>query len=369
MSIRQRLTLWYGGILLLSVILTAGMMYFELIIEQRWRVEAGQRHDPVGEEIAEVISYCLLPLTVVTVFGGWWLLRKALLPLESLATTVGGLQAHNLHEPLPRTGNGDEVDRLTEALNASHARLEEAFRQVKDFTLNASHELKTPLTLLHGEIETALNDPASTPAQRESFASQLDEIQRLGKIVEGLTLLAKADAGQARLKCEPVALDELVRDSFADAQILAQPAKLSVSLDACDAVTLWGDRHRLRQLLLNLVDNAIKYNQLNGCVKLALRRRDDLIALVFTNTGPGIPPDRLARVFGRFYRGDTSHNRNIEGCGLGLSIAQWIVQSHGGTIQIASSLGETTVSVSFPQLGRQPMPATRAGREAETVSA
>ncbi len=348
MSIRQRLTLWYGGLLLLSVILTAGMMYFELIIEPAWLAADGQPHDPVAEEIAEVIFFCLLPLTALTVVGGWWLLRKALRPLENLAMTVGQLQAHNLREPLPRSGNGDEVDRLAEALEGSHARLEEAFKRTREFTLNASHELKTPLAVLHGEIETALNDPAATASQRDAFASQLDEIQRLSKIVEGLTLLAKADAGQAQLKRESVTLDELVRDSFADAQILAQSNNLTVTLKPCDLVTLNGDRHRLRQLLLNLTDNAIKYNQPNGRVEMALSRHHDWAELVFTNTGPGIAPERLPLVFDRFYRGDEAHNSDIEGCGLGLSIAQWIAQAHGGEIHINSSNGQTTVRVLFP---------------------
>lgn len=349
MTIRQRLTLWYGGILLLSVILTAGMMYFELIIEQAWRAADGRPHDPVAEEIAEVIFFCLLPLTVLTVVGGSWLLRKALRPLESLATTVDQLQAHNLREPLPRTHNGDEVDRLTEALNASHARLEEAFKRTRDFTLNASHELKTPLAVLHGEIETALNDPAATAAQREAFSSQLDEIQRLSKIVEDLTLLAKADSGQVQLKREKVQLDELIRDSFADAQILAQSHNLVVTLMPCDAVTLLGDRHRLRQLLLNLTDNAIKYNQPNGRLEMALSRHHDRAELAFTNTGPGIAPNQLPLVFDRFYRGDESHNSDIEGCGLGLSIAQWIAHAHGGEIQITSTDGMTTVKVLLPR--------------------
>ncbi len=348
MSIRQRLTLWYGGILLLAVMLTAGMMYFELIIEPAWRAADGQPHDPVAEEIAEVIFFCLLPLTALTVVGGWWLLRKALRPLENLATTVGQLQAHNLREPLPRSGNGDEVDRLAEALDGSHARLEAAFKRTRDFTLNASHELKTPLAVLHGEIETALNDPAATPSQRDAFASQLNEIQRLSKIVEDLTVLAKADSGQAQLRREPVQLDELVRDSFADAQILAQSNNLTVTLNLCTAVMLSGDRHRLRQLLLNLTDNAIKYNQPNGRLEMSLTRHENHAELLLTNTGPGIAPDRLPRVFDRFYRGDESHNSDIEGCGLGLSIAQWIAQAHGGEIHIHSKDGNTTVRVLLP---------------------
>src|SRR5262249_7431814 len=141
-----------------------------------------------------------------------------------------------------------------------------------EFTLHASHELKTPLTILQGELETAMRDPEATSDQREHFASQLDEIHRLARIVDGLTLLAKADAGQVVLAQEPIRFDELVRDSFTDAQLLAEPNQIQVELSACDPVGLRGDRHRLRQLLLNLTDNAVKYNQPHGTVAMSLRR-------------------------------------------------------------------------------------------------
>ena len=128
-----------------------------------------------------------------------------------------------MREPLPRTGNGDELDRLTEVFNAMTARLDDSFQRIREFTLHASHELKTPLTVLRGEMETALRDESLSAAERERAASQLDELRRLAQIVDGLTLLTKADAGQIALKLEPVRLDELVRDNFADAQILAEP--------------------------------------------------------------------------------------------------------------------------------------------------
>ena len=194
-----------------------------------------------------------------------------------------------------------------------------------------------------------MNDAATTRAQREALASHLDEIQRLSRIVEGLTLLAKADAGQVRLAQEPVRLDELVLDSFADAQILAHPRKIRVDLTACDEVVVQGDRHRLRQLLLNLTDNAIKYNQPGGMVAMELRRNGKVAQFRVANTGAGIAPALLPRVFDRFFRGEPSHNSAIEGCGLGLSIAQWIVKAHGGNIQLACEPGKlTTVAVDLP---------------------
>ena len=165
-----------------------------------------------------------------------------------------------------------------------------------------------------------------------------------------MTFLAKADAGKEPLASEPLRLDELVRESFADAQVLAQPKKVVVHLGVCDEITVRGDRHRLRQLLLNLIDNAIKYNRPGGRVHIDLGRDGSTANLTVANTGHGIAPPFLDRVFDRFFRGDQSHNSDIDGCGLGLSIAQWIVKAHEGEIAITSVPEEiTTVKVSLPR--------------------
>jgi signal transduction histidine kinase len=259
------------------------------------------------------------------------------------------INERNLHERLPRTRNGDELDRLTEVFNGMLARLDDSFTRIREFTLHASHELKTPLTVLRGETETALREETLTSAQRDLFASQLDELGRLAHIVDGLALLAKADAGLVPLTLTPLRLDELVRDNFADAQILAHASGVQVELTACESLSVRGDQHRLRQLLLNLADNAIKYNQPRGWVKMALQRSGESAEFMITNTGPGISPVSLPRVFDRFFRGDPAHSNTVDGTGLGLSIAQWIVSAHHGSIQIASTPAkQTTVTVRLP---------------------
>lgn len=349
MTIRTRLAFWYAGVLLTSLVLMAGVIYYEFVVERNQYKAEGKPPDTVRHEIFEVILYYGVPTGILTVIGGWWLLRRALAPLNQLVAAAEQLQVHNLRQELPRTGNGDEVDRLSKTLNETNARLHDTFSRIREFTLHASHELKTPLAILHAEIEAALTDPANSPAQKEMFASQLDELQRLAKIVEGLTLLAKADTGQVALAQDEIRLDELVRDSLADAEILSLAQKIKVTLSRCDGVTLRGDRHRLRQLLLNLTDNAIKYNQPNGQVTLSLVSGVTEAVLTISNTGKGISPATLPRVFDRFYRGDESHSQAIEGCGLGLSIVEWIVKAHGGSIQIASTPEQTTtVTVSLP---------------------
>ncbi len=349
MTIRSRLTLWLGGILLVSLAVMAGVLHYEWAEQQQRLAEAKQQPDPAWEEAGEIVLYYGVPTMLLLLAGSWWLLRKSLAPVTSLTHAAERIHVHNLKERLPLTGSGDEVDRLTEVFNSMLTRLDESFTHIREFTLNASHELKTPLTILRAQIETALRDPATPNTQREIFADQIDEIARLTKIVDSLTLLAKADAGQLALAQEPVRLDELVRDSFTDAQLLAQPAQLRVELSACDETTVRGDRHRLKQLLLNLTDNAIKYCQCEGHVAIGLSRHNGTAELTIANTGPGIPPEKLPRVFDRFYRGDPARSNAVEGCGLGLSIAQWIVNAHRGTIQVASDPQKlTTVTVKLP---------------------
>jgi len=348
MTIRTRLTLWYAGILIASL-LVIGLGTYREIAEQ---LRHDHRKAPAGhalDETSEMVFQIGLPAVLLGLLGGWWLMRRALAPVTKLTEAVEKIHEHNLHEPLPRSGNGDELDRLTEVFNSMTARLDGSFQRIREFTLHASHELKTPLTILRGELETALHDGHSSAAQKERLASQIDEIERLTKIVDGLTLLTKADAGQITLKCEPVRLDELVRESFADAKILASPHNIEVRLDQCDETTVAGDRHRLRQLLLNLADNAVKYNRPGGAVNFSLRRDGKFSELQITNTGAGLAPESQRRVFERFFRGDTSHNSAVDGCGLGLSIAQWIVTAHQGEIYFSSAPDKvTTVSVRLP---------------------
>ncbi len=354
MTIRTRLTLWYAGVMLVSLLAMGALMYHQFAPEPH---KVHSTAAPVEEEaddgdFSEALRNILcvgLPAALLATLGGWWLMRRALAPVAALSQAAERINDRTLNQPLPRSGNGDELDRLAEVLNQMTARLDGSFTRIREFTLHASHELKTPLTILRGETETELADESLTSHERERATSRLDEYRRLSRIVEGLTLLAKADAGQIKLAREPVRLDELVRDVFADAQILAQASGLEVKLAACERATVRGDRSRLRQLLLNLADNAVKYNVPQGRITMALMHAGDGIEFVITNTGPGITPEILPRVFDRFFRGDPAHSSEVEGCGLGLSIAQWIVSAHDGQIKIVSEPNqETTVTVRLP---------------------
>ncbi len=353
MTIRARLTVWYAAIFSLSLLVIGLSIYSELVVEQR--VHEARHHttetvdDDAGMDITQDILLYGGSAVVIGVLGGLWLTSRALAPVTALTDAVEKIQENNLDQKIQRTGNGDEIDRLAEVFNAMTARLNDSFHRIREFTLHASHELKTPLTVLRGEVETALHDESLSPSERERAVSQLEELKRLTRIVDGLTLLAKADAGQVALQVEPLQFDELVHDSFADAEILAEPQHIRVELASCEKISLRGDRHRFRQLLLNLADNAVKYNQPQGSVTMALKRSNGSAEFTIINTGGGIAPETLPRVFDRFFRGDPAHNSSIEGCGLGLSIARWIVTAHGGVIRIASEpASQTTVTVTLP---------------------
>jgi signal transduction histidine kinase len=186
-------------------------------------------------------------------------------------------------------------------------------------------------------------------AERERFANLLDEIERLTQIVDGLNFITKADAGLLTLEKIPVRLSEIVRDAFDDAHVFAQPQKIELVLAACEDVTVTGDRRRLRQLLLILTENAVKYNWAGGRIIVSLCSQGKSGVITISNTGPGIPKEILGRVFDRFFRGDPSHNHDIEGCGLGLAIAQSIVRAHVGEIRFTSEVKKlTTVTVTLP---------------------
>jgi signal transduction histidine kinase len=349
MTIRTRLSLWYAAVMFIALMVMGVLLYYELVIEPRQLAKLHHHHGEVFEDVTSIVMSCGIPAMLLALAGGGWLMKKSLSPVAALTQAAGKITAHNLSERLARTNNGDELDRLTEVFNSMLSRLDDSFNRIREFTLHASHELKTPLTILCGETETELRDASLAPAQRERATSQLDELRRLARIVDGLTLLAKADAGQVALQLETLRLDELVRDNFADAQILAEPQGIQVELPTCEEISVRGDRHRLRQLLLNLADNAVKYNQPHGGVIMSLLKSGDMAQFTITNTGAGIPPEILPRVFDRFFRGDPAHESAIDGCGLGLSIAQWIVSAHSGTIQINSVPSKlTTVTVRLP---------------------
>jgi signal transduction histidine kinase len=342
MSLRTKLTLWYSGILLVSLVIVGFLTYHEFVIEPRQARKHGQAQDPKWEEAVEVALKGGVPCLILAIAGGWWLTRQAFRPLQRLTEAAESIHAGNLKRQLPVTGSRDEIARLTRVFNAMTVRLDESFERERQFTLNASHELKTPLALMRSELETALHAPDASPSTQERTASLLDEVERLTQIVDGLTFLTKADAGLVTFKRESMRLDELVHEAQSDAHVLALQMKVKVEVGQCDEAFIVGDRHRIRQLLLILTDNAIKYNNPSGMLRISVAANENTVELRVTNTGPGIQPQELPRVFDRFFRGHAAESKGSEGCGLGLSIARSIVAAHGADMDISSTPGGLT---------------------------
>lgn len=358
MSFRLRLATLYAGVLLISLLICGTLLFQEWVVEpQHERARLGLApEDDVVVDLLQSVLWVAVPATILGLGGGWLLMRKALEPVRALGKAVSDLNESNLDVRLPRSFNGDEFDRLTAGFNEMAARLEDSFQKIRQFTLRASHELKTPLTIMRGSVETSLEDPLINGLHREYLLNILHEVHRLTRIVEGLTLISKTEAGLVTLKSTPVHLDQLVREAYADAQILARDLGLIVQLETCDPIIVAGDQERLRQMLLNLLDNAVKFNDRGGSVLIQLNSpnagdNDNTALLQISNTGPGLDPLALPKVFDPFFRGDPAHNRGIDGCGLGLAIIRWIVISHGGTIIAESDPGiVTTITVRLPLL-------------------
>lgn len=352
MTLRSRILLYYSATLSVSLVIVGFWTWFEFD-EQLQRVMAGGkeevlRHSAV-EETAEILIFGGLPAILLGIVGGIFLMRRALRPIGDLTQQLEKTDVSNLSEQVSRSGNGDELDRMAVVFNLMKTRLGASFEQAREFTLHASHELKTPLTIIHSTLEQMLGDPASPAPHRERVASLLEEVQRLSSIVGQLAFLAKADAGLIAVVHKPVPLDALVREVAEDAIILAAGANITVTQEECAPVTVQGERMRLRQLLLNLADNAVKHNYAGGRVTFSLRQQGGCAQLQIINTGPVLPPELQARVFERFFRGDVSHGSEVEGCGLGLSIAQSIAQAHEGTLTMAPTAdGLICVTLKLP---------------------
>jgi two-component system OmpR family sensor kinase len=297
-----------------------------------------------------LVMAAVLPLALLLAGGGGWLLAKrALQPVDQMAEAARRIGAEHLDERLRTTGSDDELDRLAHTLNDMLGRLDAAFRQVRQFSADASHELQTPLTILKGELEVALRAPRSPEEYRRVLTSALEECERLVRLVEGLLLLARADAGVLRMDRQPVDLDQLVLEVFKQAELLAEPHAVHLHLGPVEPLTIRGDSAHLRRLLLNLLDNGIKYTPPGGHVTLALARDDGWAKLWVADTGIGLSPEEQTHIFQRFYRATNAHLQHEEGSGLGLCIAQSIAEAHGGHIQVDSAPGRgSTFTVRLP---------------------
>jgi heavy metal sensor kinase len=341
--LRNRLAAWTAFLLTVELILfgvASGWVIYREQLEA-FREIKGQPYSPIviRKEASELIidlarAYLTaLPVAVlVAAFGVWWITRKALQPLQDVANAAEQIHAKALGQRLPQRSVNDEIGRLVHVLNDAFNRLERSFAQATRFSSDASHELKTPLTIMRGEIESALRSEVDNQRIESLLDGLLEQTERLSAIVEKLLLLSRADAGALTLRKEPVDLSAMCHELVEDAEILALRKKITTKFDISPAIAVYADESYLRRILLNLLDNAIKYNVDGGTVSISLGKSDSLAIFRIANTGPEIPPEHENRIFERFYRADPSRSSETVGSGLGLSICRELVLAHGGDI-------------------------------------
>ena len=292
-------------------------------------------------------------IVLVSIAASYVIAGRAIEPVETLINEVEAItDGRSLHRRLPSDLGNDELSRLGITLNAMIARLETSFGALRRFTADASHELKTPLTVLRADVERAMHPNTASGERMQVLEEALQETTRMADLVDSLLTLARADEGRFDLHREPIEMVPLVRDVYETAVILGEEAGIDVSLSVLEEGTVNGDERRLRQLFLNLITNAIKYTPRGGRVELALSQRiGNEIAFTVRDTGIGISAVDLPHVFDRFWRADRARSRASErgGFGLGLAISQWIAQAHGGRVTVQSRLSRgSTFTVTLP---------------------
>lgn len=280
----------------------------------------------------------LLPLTLLFIaFGGMWLSRKALRPVEQITAAAEHITAQRLDQVLPSPDTNDEIGHLTEVLNEIIARIRVSFEQARRFSADASHELKTPLTIIRGEIEASLRSGQLPLSGEKTMLDLLEETGRLIHIVESLLILSQADAGKFNIELSPIDLSEFLEELVEDIEILATPRGITLKTDFAPGVFVNANAQFLRQVLLNLFDNAVKYNLPNGEIRARLTAQNGQAVFTISNTGANISPEDRERIFDRFHRADRSRERATGGQGLGLSICREIIRAHAGEISLEPS--------------------------------
>ena len=265
--------------------------------------------------------------------GGWWLATRALRPIEVITRTAARITARGLNERIPDLRTDGELADLVDVMNGMLERLERSFRQAARFGADAAHELKTPLTILQGHLEQALQEAPDSSSEQRTYGELLAEVQRLRAIIRKLLLLAQADAGQLRRGLETVDLSERARDLLEDTRELAP--HLDVQADIAPGVQVRGDPDLLTQVLQNLASNAVKYNHgTPGKIEIELSSENGHARFRIANTGQPLSDEEQKRIFERFYRGDPARSRRVDGVGLGLSLAREIATSHGGDLRV-----------------------------------
>jgi heavy metal sensor kinase len=288
-------------------------------------------------QLGEILTVLLLGLPLVVVLagvGGYALARRALRPIDHLASEARRITADRLHERLSVQNPHDEIGRLASVVNDTLARLESSFDQLRRFTADASHELRTPLAVIRGIGEGAVSEPHTAAEYRDVIGSMLEEVDRLTTLVDTLLRLSHGDAGTIRLVRERLDLGDLTSEVASSLRILAEERNQRLSVAAAGPVIVSVDRLVLREAITNVIDNAIKYSPPNSSIEAVVRATNDHAVLSVADEGPGIAPEHHHRIFDRFFRIDEGRSRDAGGSGLGLAIARWAVEVNGGEVTV-----------------------------------
>lgn len=327
-------------------------------------IETGAITDSTNKILRSLSLILLIGTPVVVVIaavGGYSLMSRALLPVVTLTEWAERVGRSDLGERLPVIPSGDELERLSLALNRMIDRLEKTVAHNRRFSADASHELRTPLTIIRGEMEVLLQTPMLPIAVLEGIGSALEESSRMSHIVESLMTISRLEGGAEHMEMVPVDLASAARMTLDHMSLLAEEKKIVLLHGRGEAIYVRGDAMRLKQVIVNLLDNAIKYTTPGGVVRLSIHAEGTRAVLEVSDTGIGIPKDSLPFVFERFYRADPTRSRDSGGMGLGLSIVKSICVAHGGDVSVSSLEGEgTTLRVSLPLSQNQKIDSTEA---------
>ena len=315
-------------------------------------VQVGTSMETVGETLHRFLILLLVAMPIalaVSLAGGWFLAGRALRPVDEITLAAQRIAAGDLTQRLGMPPAQDEIGRLAATFNNMIGRLDASFRQIRQFTSDASHELRTPLTVMKGETDLILRRPRPLEDYKTVLESNLEEIDRMTRIVDELLFLSRADMGEVKMDALPVVLEALVEDVHRQARLLGHDRNIEVVLGTVVPLVVQGDDLRLRELLLNLVENAMKYSHPGGKVEIALLRERQEARLSITDHGIGIAPDDHKRIFQRFFRTDVARAHTKKGTGLGLAICAWIADLHRGRVEVQSELGQgSTFTVVLP---------------------
>jgi heavy metal sensor kinase len=306
-------------------------------------IESGGPMAPIETILSRLLFLLMIgvPLVaVVAVGGGYILVGRALAPVVQIAQSAEQISLHNLNERLLVTKTGDELEHLSLALNRMIGRLSEALEHNRRFLADASHELRTPLAALRGEMESVVEQTRTLPELSDRAGSALEEVDRLARIVDALFAISRLDAGESQQEWARFDLAALAASTTEQMSLLAVDKGIAVACNVQGKVTVEGDRFRIKQVVVNLLDNAIKYTPSRGTIDLNIHSQDGKAVIEVVDNGIGIPASALPHIFERFFRVDKARSRDAGGAGLGLAIVKSICLAHGGQVSVESSEGQ-----------------------------